>query len=222
MSAPQAPLDLSQRLTFIVQALRNSLASRAGRDRTLAPLVLVLWPYLHRLALRFEALLVRVREGGAAHGIRPFAAAPPAPHRPKPPRLKPCFPGSFAWLIRLVPDVAQFGGPLRYLLADPEFAALLAVAPQAGRILRPLCRMLAIDPGADLPAALFRPSAPPASPPQGLALPDPPAPCRPISNGPISNGPTSGGPTSGGSAPPGSSQEPPARHWPSPFRAALA
>ena len=35
-------------------------------------------------------------------------------------------------------------GPFERLLADPEMAHLVAAAPQAGRILRPFCRMLRV------------------------------------------------------------------------------
>jgi hypothetical protein len=62
-------------------------------------------------------------------------------------------PGGHAWLIRLVEPTAQFAGQIEALLQDPEITALLQAAPQAGRIFRPLCRMLGIA----LPAPLRRP-----------------------------------------------------------------
>ena len=58
-------------------------------------------------------------------------------------------------------------------------AEFLAAAPQAGRILRPLCRMLGIEASPDAPAELnlpkpprFRPGPPP--PPIYLGIIDPP------------------------------------------------
>src|SRR6185437_15551987 len=55
------------------------------------------------------------------------------------------------WLLRLAGHnsykVAVYGGFLQNLLADPEMVALIAAAPQLGRVLRPLCRMLGVDPG---------------------------------------------------------------------------
>ncbi len=174
VSAPPAPPDfsppdLSQRLALIIEALRRIIAARAGRDRAAVPIVLLVWPYLHRLAARFEALARRVRAGGrvvATPRTRPASLAPPspAPHSLAPRCRPPRPPRGLAWLIRLAPDAAQLGGQLRHLLADPELASLLAAAPQAGRILRPLCRMLGILPGPDLPAALFRPRGPRRSP----------------------------------------------------------
>ena len=138
--------------------MRRIVAARAGRDRAVVAVALVVWPYLHRLAARFEALASRVRAGGGAVATprtRPASVASP--------RLPPRLPRGFAWLIRLAPDAAQLGGQVRHLLADPELASLLVAAPQAGRILRPLCRMLGILPGPDLPPALFGPPAGPRS-----------------------------------------------------------
>ena len=66
--------------------------------------------------------------------------------------------------VRLA-DPAGAGGAGLWLagashwLEDPELATLLAQAPQAGRILRPLCRMLAIEPGPALRAARREPRA---------------------------------------------------------------
>ena len=51
-------------------------------------------------------------------------------------------------------EAAGCGSQLQFLLTDPEFAALIAAAPQMGRVLRPLCRML----GVELPPLLARPS----------------------------------------------------------------
>ena len=50
-------------------------------------------------------------------------------------------------------EAACFGGQLQHLLAQPEMQTLLDAAPQAARLLRPLCRMLAVP----LPPILHRP-----------------------------------------------------------------
>jgi hypothetical protein len=118
-----------------------------------------LWPYLQRLAKRFEELVRRVEAGTLA---KPRAASlAPRVRLPQfgPPCLRhPGLPTSFAWLIRLVPyHAACVGGQVRHLLAKPEMAALFLAAPQVARIFRPLCRMLAVAPGPDLPPGLFKP-----------------------------------------------------------------
>ncbi len=61
-------------------------------------------------------------------------------------RPKSTLPRKFAWLVNLVPETAIYGAQLQELLADPEIAALLAEVPQAGKHLRPLCRMLGVKP----------------------------------------------------------------------------
>jgi hypothetical protein len=70
-----------------------------------------------------------------------------------------------------VPGTAVYAGQVQTFLADPEAAALLEAAPQAGRILRPLCRMLAIP----LPDHLRRPKPSPEPPPAVADTASPPA-----------------------------------------------
>ncbi len=65
------------------------------------------------------------------------------------PRAKPVavLPRQFGWLVRLAAwRAAVYGSQLRTVLHTPEMVELLRASPQAVRILRPLCRMLAVDP----------------------------------------------------------------------------
>ena len=156
--------DVADRLAGIVEALRRAVAARASRRWAFAPLALLLWPYLHGIAVRFDRLATRLRQGRVrARSPRPTAARTDAPTRTKPrSRL---LPRGWAWLIRAVPDAAGYGSQLRHLLAQPEMISLLEAAPQAGRMLRPLCRALGIGPSPDVPAALFPPRPPPTTKP---------------------------------------------------------
>ena len=119
------------------------------------------WTRLRRLAVRFERLVTEVRSErlGAASGrgdrLEPLPSLPRFPGLSPPCRL----PGGFGWLLRLAPESGAYVGQIEYLLADPEMKALLAGSPQAGRLLRPLCRMLGIRPGPEL--LLPRRCAPP-------------------------------------------------------------
>jgi len=54
-------------------------------------------------------------------------------------------PREFGWVGRMLPEAGKYAGALRYLLRDPEIAVLLEKAPQAGRMLRPLCRLLGVQ-----------------------------------------------------------------------------
>lgn len=72
----------------------------------------------------------------------------PASSLGKPPL--PRLPRAFGWFIRLIPGVASYRSQLYHLLGEPEIGTLLSAAPQLGRMLRPLCLMLAIKPTPDL------------------------------------------------------------------------
>lgn len=160
---PPAPAD---RLAGIIDLLCRSVAAQSAGGRLAGPLIILIWSRLRRIAGRFAGLAARFRAGKlvrrAATGRRPARPGRPQGKRP--------LPQGSAWLVRLVPQAAAGASQLRYLLAEPEMAALIAAAPQARRLLRPLCRML----GVRLPPG---PPAPGSAPP---AAPDPPAAAEPI------------------------------------------
>jgi len=138
MSLPFSFTPLAHWLTLIVAGLQKAAAARAGRDHAVAPLVTLLWTRLARLTARFDALVARLTAGHLP------AERPAAPARPrtrsarKAPAAGLRLPRGRAWLIRLLPgEAASYGCQLQALLADPQMAALLAAAPEAGRILRP-------------------------------------------------------------------------------------
>jgi hypothetical protein len=89
----------------------------------------------------------------------PGGPAPPDPaaeNPPRPPRKR--YPEAFGWLIRALPyEAACFGSQLQHQFSQPEMIALIEAAPQVGRILRPLCQILAIE----LPPSLRLPPRPP-------------------------------------------------------------
>jgi hypothetical protein len=140
-----------------MHALREIIGNHAGRHPASVAVITLLWPYLNRVAKRFEALVRRVEAGGALVRIRVASLGPRVPRFGPPCPRRPGLPTGFAWLIRLVPyHAACIGGQVRYLLVKPEMAALFVAAPQVARIFRPLCRMLAVAPGPDLPPGLFK------------------------------------------------------------------
>jgi hypothetical protein len=56
------------------------------------------------------------------------------------------WPFGFGWLVRLAGwRAAGYGSQLRAVLETPEMVALLVACPQAGRVLLPVCRMLAVE-----------------------------------------------------------------------------
>ena len=91
---------------------------------------------------------------GLRERSRPAERASGLPASPKRGRL----PARFGWLLRFGSEVACHRSQLEHwLTTNPELGKLLAAAPQAGRILRPLCHMLGIP----LPPALRLPPRPP-------------------------------------------------------------
>jgi hypothetical protein len=162
MPIAPAPPGLAKTMALIIGGLCASVAKRIAADRTSGPLILVTVARLRHLLARFTSLAARAQAGKLRpprrRTVRPRAAPPPeeplpgeaSPGQPtpdpKPPRQRErLLPRKFGWLIRFVPyEAACFGSQLQHQLSRPEMVALIEAAPQAGRILRPLCWMLAI------------------------------------------------------------------------------
>ncbi len=128
------------------------------------------WNRLGRLANRFQILFDRWHTGRlpARRAARPAQQAHPVKRRLTP------LPRAHGWANRRIPKSAPCAGQLHALLTAPETAAFVAAAPQAGRLLRPLCHALgvALPPWLSLP---LRPRPPRAKP----------APSRPPETGPL-------------------------------------
>ena len=153
---PSAPPALADRFARLIEGLCRALAARGTGLGLAGPLLALLWSRLRRTTVRFARLAEKVRAGTLPPPRRRLRS--PRPVQPPPPRL----PRGFAWLVRRLPQAAAAASQLQYLLADPAMADLLAAAPQAGRLLRPLCRMLGVR-----PPPLLRPPPPVRPPPSG-------------------------------------------------------
>ena len=160
--SPFTPLVL--RLAQILGGLRTAVAVCGGRrmlgwdrrpdDPRIVPLIVPICGRIGRLMGRFERLVARL-----AAGWRPLAVPSPARARARPAvaRARPDvvrLPSGFGWLVQLTHGASAYGGQLEALLAEPGMAALIAAAPGARRILRPLCRMLGVKPGPPLGEAV--------------------------------------------------------------------
>ena len=149
---------------IILTELQAAIAARAARDRAMTVLLVAVWGRIARMRTRLERLIVSWRAGKQplARAVR---AGRVCASRTKPRDKFPTAPG---WLLRrLGYEVAAFGSQLQHLLTEAECGEFLAAMPQAGRILRPLLRMLTLDPAPEL----VRNAAPPArAVPQVVAL----------------------------------------------------
>ena len=154
--SPVPPPAPEARFAGLIAALCEAVGARVAgpaRPGLAGPLIILIWTRLRRMADRITRLAARAGAG----------TLPPPRSRPATPRRKASppyqrLPRGVAWLVRMVPAAAFGAGQLEALLADPGTKALIEAAPQIGRTLRPLCRMLGVDP----PPALRRP--PPAPP----------------------------------------------------------
>lgn len=171
--------DLAARVGAILMGLAALIARAFLKHPTRSPLILPLWNRLKRASIRFERALAR-----AAANRPPRKPRPGRPSGSPPTR----FPNTCGWLLRdLRHEGAFYRSSLERLLNEPGVADLVARAPGAARILRPIARMLFLDHPAlarpKPPAARATPAPPPPSPSPEPApeqpvfvLPDPPCP----------------------------------------------
>ena len=176
---PLAPAERFARLLATLLAMLGARLERPGRPGLPGPLILVVANRLNRIFHRLARYAARWQAGT----LTPPRTRPPTPRRRAPAAHAPdILPAGQRWLARLVPGIGVGASHLQHLLDDPDMAAMLRAAPQIGRTLRPLWRMLSAD---RLPDILQPPrpaSAPPAAVATDPTLPAdhrPPPPSRP-------------------------------------------
>lgn len=135
----------------ILSDLQAAIAVRAACDRRLTVLLVAVWGRIARIRQRLERLIAQWRAG-----TLPKARASRAGQTRKITKRQPAFPRTAGWLLGPVQEAGAYGSQLQHLLSSAECAAFLAAVPQAGRILRPLLRMLVAG-----TAAVKRREAPP-------------------------------------------------------------
>ena len=200
------PSTAAGRFAHALALLRSIIVNFGMANGPAGPFINALTQRLSRLAARF-ADLSRKFEAGTLPPLRPTARltkrSPAAVARPPAvtAAVTAAFPSGFAWLQRWIPLTSYPRGMIEQVLADPDLPEFLAAAPQAGRVLRPLCHMLGIAPppavACPKPSARPRPNTPaaprpaPRSPPP---IPDHPIPGHPIPGHPIPGHPIPGHP----------------------------
>ena len=131
--------------TGILSDLQAAIAVVAARERHLTVLLVAVWARIARMRTRLERLIARWRAGKLPKARAPRVAG----ERASAPRgaAKIRFPTAIGWVPRMLGyQAAPFGPQLAQLLTEAEWQAFLAEVPQAGRIFRPLLRMLTADP----------------------------------------------------------------------------
>ena len=123
-----------------IDQLRSLIFHRAIYTAVLGPLMPILHNYLGRAVRRLDRLVLAWERDQLPTAPTTRRTARPARQVAKPPRL----PTAQNWLPNLHAPAGQYRAPLAVLLADPDTKALAEATPQAGRILRPLCRMFGV------------------------------------------------------------------------------
>ncbi len=138
-------------------ALRTALFGWAPRGVLTAVLMVLVHRRLGVVFGRLERLMVRFQAGKLVRRVslpvvvvareRVLGFVPPVNF----------WPSRTGWLLGTMGDrrhqAAWFSGALEGILREPAWVALLAAAPEARRLLRPVCRMLAVDLDVLCPAA---------------------------------------------------------------------
>ena len=192
----------AERFAAILRSLGEALAAQGVRGTLTGWLLILTVGRLNRAAQRVTAIAARLAAGTLRLPTRrrpqlSRTTPRPPPAATVPPKLS--LPQRFGWLLRRLQPVetarcavANHHAQLEHLLHQPDMLALIAGAPQVGRHIRPVCRMLGLRP----PPALQRPRQPPAqaanpAEPPPLTRPAPPQPRPPQPRPPKSRPPKS-------------------------------
>jgi hypothetical protein len=153
------PQTGAERFALILDMLGRAVAARIAGGAMQAAMIVLVWTRLRRIDGRMQALmrrflagrlvvLTRKRVGGSGGGGGVNRADGGGGVESNVGRaVSGRLPRGFGWLLPMVPHVAAcYAGQLRTVLAEPEMVALLQAAPQARRLLGPLCRMLGVEP----------------------------------------------------------------------------
>ena len=165
---------LATRFRAILSILRTAIAPLVAYEHTRTAIFILLVNRIARVANRFDVLFAKWQTGTLPKPRRSRASQPARRHE------RPRLPEGRAWLLHVTEHVrlaaAACGSQLQHQFADPDFKEFLQAVPQAGRILRPLCHMLGIEPPLRLPPK------PRPTRPRGPRPPKPDAgqPLRPI------------------------------------------
>ncbi|GAA5264359.1 hypothetical protein ACOSOMT5_P0781 [Acidiphilium sp. MT5] len=153
--------SLADRFTAIAHMLRKTLGAPDYARFNLS----LKWAVWHRISLlsrRFRSLScnprpIRERKPGAKTQTAPEPAEAPAPTPPADAK-KSKLPRQNGWLLQTFPGhhIPYVRGHLICFLEDPELSLLHGENPRIGRVLRPICHMLAIP----LPTYLKLPRKP--------------------------------------------------------------
>ena len=137
---PGLPADLAAAVLWFLGKLVRLVGWRlTGHPR--AACATDVQRYLNRSVRRFLKVLERFAAGEVFRTRASRAGA--VRTAPAAPRVR--LPMEFGWVARLGEDVRMAAAMIGHHLNRTEVSALIAACPQAQRVLRPVCHLLAID-----------------------------------------------------------------------------
>jgi hypothetical protein len=134
--------SLADRLTTIMRLLRQTLGAPDYARFDLS-LKRAIWHRISRFSHRFRALALNPRQ---IRPGKPSAKPEPAPEPASAGAKKRKLPGQKGWLLQTFPGhhIPYVRGHLIRFLEDKDLSRLHGENPSIGRVLRPICHMLAI------------------------------------------------------------------------------
>lgn len=148
-------LPLSLTLSTVIGLLRRALFAWVGRGPLRAVVMVLISNRLGVVAARLERMVVRFAAERAMSRLPRVEVVSVgdevAVRRVAPVRF---WPLGFGWLLDVKRhEAAWFTNAVERLLREPEMVGLLAASKAARRLLRPMCRMLGVDPALLCPPA---------------------------------------------------------------------
>ena len=151
------------RLSAILMSVRRAIGADHSWRRLPPALLAAIFVRIKHYAVRFRVIATQPLSPAAPRCPAPRPATTTPPTTPPTTRqpARSLIPSRRGWLRHLLPThyLAPPRAAMIALLASPEMGALINSNPRIGRVLRPLCHMLAIS----LPADLRLPSRSPTT-----------------------------------------------------------
>jgi hypothetical protein len=163
---PAPPRPPPQLLQSLIRALLSALETQTQSpfNRLARPLMSLITRRIVAISHRFRRYAERIVAGKAFPRRRGTIRKPATPRKYVPDPL----PRKAGWLETILPGMPAHRGNLFAALQSPEMVALIEAAPdQMGRVLRPLCRMLGLQPPKNI-------ASPPRKKPVRKPRPKPP------------------------------------------------
>jgi len=167
--------NLAEHFALYLFHLKAVIAPRRHMKKERFDFLAFLWHRLWSIEKRFAKLYARWK-----NGTLPKQRGP-RPGRTRKTRPAPAMrlPAGRMWLIKDMQETAFAGSQLRHLIATtPELHEFLKAAPQARRLLNPICHMLGVDFEKPYGVPLVIPVASPEAQPEPAAAPPAEPPVR--------------------------------------------